>query len=99
MITVYWVVLQLLFTFPLLFLTRINRNQLSFTAENHERNEKHERRNHHSFNGKLKATASTDLLYFEGIEPRINVNFRELFPGNFSFLCVAGVPGKFVCSF
>jgi len=47
--------------------------------KNHERNEKHERRDHHSFNGKPKATASTGLLYFDGAEPRINVNFRELF--------------------
>ena len=59
-------------------LTRRSRNQISFSARDHERNEKHERRNHHSFNGKPKATVSIGLLYFEGAEPRINVNFREL---------------------
>jgi len=48
------------------------------TLKNHERNEKLERRDHHSFNGKPIATASTGLLYFEGGEPRINMNFREL---------------------
>jgi len=63
------------------------------SLKNHERNEKHERRDHHSFNGKPKATASTGLLYFEGAEPRINVNFRELFFSHsicafFPFLCV-----------
>jgi len=75
-------------------LTRHSRNQISFKAENHERNEKHERRDHHSFNGKPQATASTGLLYFEGAEPRINVNFHELFFSHricsfFPFLCVA----------
>jgi len=75
-------------------LTQINRNQISFTAENHERNEKHERVDHHSFNGKPKATASTGLLYFDGAEPRINVNFHELFSVTVSVLFFSQKAGR-----
>jgi len=32
------------------------------SLKNHERNEKYERKDHHSFNGKPITTASTDLL-------------------------------------
>jgi len=55
----------------------------------------HERKGNNSLNGKPKATASIGLLYFEGAEPRINVNFSELslgsLVGGFPFFCSAGM--------